>query len=435
MDISGSLLLKDATLLPMSADVALEHRDILVENGVIVRTAPANELRGEKELDCSGKYVIPSLWDMHVHLFNDEFADYTLSWGVTAVMNMWGFAKTLRWRDEIAGGRRVGPDIFTTGPIIDSRPTYPLITVAKTAQQASAAVRDTKNAGYDFVKIYNNLTAEAYAAVCETARELGIGVVGHLPNCVNSDYTGEHKKYTIDQLTVEHILFVNDDNLKQIARAGIYLDPTFTVEQVFRFGPSPAMSEAVKELRPGIVDLYWKALSGQHKKPRPDAQKTVRKPPEYYDDIFRRYLELGGKFLVGTDSGFPNVVPGFAMHEELLACVEHGTTNYEALRAATLGAAEFLGLDSERGSIAQGKQAQLLVLNADPIADINATRDIFALVNRRALYTAAELAAMRRRARRRSELAVDSVFRSYMLANAGKFVGELVHRGAAGKKQ
>lgn len=417
----------NATVLPMDRE-ALTHHDVVAQDGRITALVPTQGPDAYPDavcVDCTGRFLMPGLWDMHVHLFNDEFLDYTLSWGVTSVLNMWGFDKHLKWRRELEQGRRIGPDLFSTGPIIDSLPTYPLITVAATPEQARQAVLDAKAAGFDFVKLYNNLTPEVYAEVEKTAAEVGIDVIGHLPNCANSDYTGRREDYAIRQKTIEHILFVNDDNLDKIVAQGVWLDPTFIVEQVFRDGPDPAAQSAADSLRPMIRTVYWRALGGQHKQPREGAQKSVRKELSYYDDIFRRFLQKGGKVLIGTDSGFPNVIPGYALHQELAACVAHGMSPADALRAATLDAAGFMGKAELGGSVTPGKNADLLVLTRDPRADIGATLDIHALLKRDRLFDSAGLESVRRRAKRRLPFAVESVFHSYMWRSLGQ-VGRML---------
>lgn len=430
MKKTPALVLCNAAVIPIDRAGLLAGHDVVVRDGVIAELCPTRgaDAYDIPAVDCTGKFLLPALWDMHVHLFNDEFLDYTLAWGVTSVLNMWGFPQHLKWRREIESGRRLGPDLYTTGPIIDSLPTYPLIMLAQTPQQARQAVLDTKAAGYDFVKIYNNLTPDVYAAIGQAAAEAGIDVIGHLPNCANADYTGKDENYAIRQKSIEHILFLNDNNLDKIIRQGVWLDPTFMVERVFRDGPDAGM-RAAAELRPMIRSVYWKALGGQHQRPREGAQKTVRKDLACYDDLFRRFLQRGGRVLLGTDSGFPGVVPGYALHEELSAAVEHGMTPADALRAATLGAAAFLGKEAVSGSVTVGKNAELLVLDGDPLADIRRTTNICALLKRDLFLDRAGLDRIKRRAKRRLPVAVESVFHRYALTMAGQAVKGLFKPG------
>lgn len=415
----------NANVISIDQPGILNGYDVVVKDGKITELVPTKGMgayTGTRVLDCTGKYLMPSLWDMHVHVFNDEFLDYSLAWGITSVFNMWGFEKHLKWRREIESGKRIAPDLYTTGPIIDSLPTYPLITLATTPHEARNAVLETKNSGYDFVKIYNNLTPEVYAEIEKTAAEVGLEVIGHLPNCANSDYTGENQDYAIRQKTIEHILFINDDNIDKAVHQGVWLNPTFMVERTYRDGLDAAAQAAADELRPMIINTYWKLLGGQHKKPRKGAQKTVRKELAYYDRMFRDYLEKGGKVLLGTDSGFPNVIPGYAMHQELAAAVEHGMPVADALRCATLDAAQFLGKDGVSGSVTVGKNAELLVLNANPLDDIGNTAAIYALQKRDLFFDRDGLDRIKRRAKHRFPLAVESVFHSYLWTMIGQSI-------------
>ena len=412
------VLYRNVNVLPINTDAILPARDVYVDNGIITKIALAEKTIGQGqslEVDGTNKYLMPALWDMHVHLFNDEFMDYLLSWGVTTVVNLWGFPKVLKWRRQVAAGRRIGPDIYTSGPIIDSLPTYPMITIAKTPEEARQAVVDTKKAGYDFVKIYNNLTEDVYKEVYTACKELGIRLVGHLPNVHNSDYTGENRDYEIWQETIEHILFLNDNSVARAAASGVWLDPTFLVEEIHKDGIDTETRHVIDGLRPGIRDFYWKTITQLHKKPREGAQKTVRREAAYSGRMLREYTSKGGRWMIGTDSGFSNVVPGYSLHRELECVVKHGLTPYQALRASTLAGAEFLGLDARHGSVEEGKEAQLLLLNKNPLADIRNTLDIASLLKRDQYYTAKNLQDIRLKAHDRRELSVDSTLRSFIL--------------------
>ncbi|MDR3275752.1 MAG: amidohydrolase family protein [Treponema sp.] len=412
------LVLHKGSVLPMDSDRVLGNTDVLIEGGRITAVQPgrpAGDYGDARLVDCRGRFIMPALTDMHVHLFNDEFLDYLLSWGVTTVLNMWGFPKILRWRDEVRAGKRLGPDIYSTGPIIDSLPTYPLISLARTREEARRAVLETKAAGYDFVKIYNNLSPEVYEEIAKTAAGAGIEVIGHLPNCVNADYTGEARgDYPLRQKTIEHALFLNEYNIDPAIKAGVWLDPTFVVEAAFRDEGYALPPEVLAELRPLIVKFYWRIVGGQHKQPVEGRQKTVRKGIDYMGARFKDFAARGGKLLIGTDSGFPRVVPGYSMHQELAYIVAQGLSPYEALHRATAGAAGFLGRNGDAGTVAAGKSAELLVLDKNPLEDIRNTLSIHALVKREQFLSAQDLAAIRRRARRRSEFQVHTVFRPYM---------------------
>jgi len=409
-----NILYRNVNVIPMNTETILPAQDVYIDNGIIAKIEPAGKsAKQEKytEIDGTGKYLMPALWDMHVHLFNDEFLDYLLSWGVTTVLNLWGFPQILKWKRQIASGERIGPDIYSSGPIIDSTNTYSGVTIAKTREEARQAVIDTKAAGYDFVKIYNNLTEEAYDEIAKACKELGMRLVGHLPNVHNPDYTGERRDYEIWQETIEHIVFLNEDNVEKIAASGIWYDPTFLVDDI-PDGNFDVIDDkwwaVINTLRPGIRDFYWKLISLGHDDTKPEGfQKTVRRDQDYYGRVFREFISKGGRWMLGTDSGFANVVPGYSVHQELGYVVGHGITNYQALRAATLSGTEFLGVGSHLGSVEVGKEAQLLLLNNNPLTDIRNTLDIASLLKRDEYFTAQDLQGIRDAAYSRPESSVE----------------------------
>ncbi len=396
--MQNSYVIKNVNVLPMTENTVLKNMDITIENGKITaveNTHDNHKLNTVK--DYENMFVMPALWDMHFHIFFEDYLDFALSYGVTTVFNLQGWPCVLKWREQMKAGKRIGADIYTSGCIIDGiEDSLGMgFVVAKTKQEARDAVIACKNEGYDFIKIYNNLTPECYEEIYKTAKEIGIRVVGHLPNCVNSDYTGENKDYKILQETIEHGLFLNENNVMQAVEQGVWVDPTFVTEYSFRgIISEESKKEQAKYIRPFIRNFIWTNGRKSHKTPQKGKKKTVRKPLEHGQAMFRQFVEAGGKVLIGTDSGFIEVMPGFAMHEELQYVTEQGMSNYEALRSATALPAEFLKAD-DCGTVEAGKQAQLIIMKENPLENITATRNLQAVIKREQFYTIHDLLKMR----------------------------------------
>ncbi len=411
------LVLKNANVLPMNEEVVLPSRDIFIENGIITKIIKNDENTYENQVDLSGKFVMPALWDMHAHMMLANTPEYALAYGVTTVFNMYCLDNVPRWAKEIKEGKRIGADIYTTSIIVDGMEDgvgigYDVVT---TREEARACVIKQKELGHKFIKIYNNLTLECYEEIKKTADEIGLRVVGHLPNCVNSDYTHEIKDYPIYQETVEHGLFLNENNVEKLAKSGVYVDPTIVTERAFRMlVEDETWAELDKYYSPFIRKRIWEPAKKSHAGPQEGKVKTKRKDMDTVNEMFRRFVASGGKVLLGTDMGTPYTLPGFSTHEELRLIKETGgMTEYQAIRCGTVEAAKFLEVD-DCGTVEEGKQAQLLIMNSNPLDDIRNSRDIFAVIKRTEYYDEAGLEKLKIKARNMSILFSRSPFITLM---------------------
>ncbi len=404
------VLFKNGNVITMEREEVLSCCDVLVKDGKIVSVGEGIDAQCDKVIDCTGKYVMPALNDMHFHAFFSESLTYALSYGVCNVLNLAGYPSMLKWRQQVLKGKREGAYMFTSSPILDGIPDslgmgFPIV---KTKEQAREAVIKCQNDGYDYIKIYNNLSMECYEEIKKTADEIGIRVFGHLPNVVNMDYTHEDKDYPILQETIEHLLFLNDNNVEKCAKEGVIVDPTFIVENSYRGKITDAsMAEQEKYINKQMINFVWKKGRSSHKTPQKGKVTTVRKPQEDGYDKFEKFLKAGGRVLLGTDTGFPNVMPGFALHEELEEAVMHGMTNYNALRAVTSDAMDFLEVEN-KGRIKEGCDAEILVLNANPLENILNTREIYVLYNKNKCYQLSDLIALRYKMKKKNIFLSDS---------------------------
>jgi len=429
-----TLAIRHVTLIDGGGGTPRPGMSVIVEGGRIVAVgADAEVVAGTDgtQADAHGQWLIPGLWDMHVHLLRpgrpEAYFPLLIANGVTGIRDMGGnlsFGQIRQLRADIAAGRRAGPQIVAAGPILDG-PAPQLQTISVAVADAATARREVarlKAEGADFIKLFNGLPRPAYYAIATAAREQGLPFAGHVPLAISAREAAEAGQRSIEHLF--NLLFAcsaREDELmamkaqarapgeaeqrRQLRRA--YLrgvldsyDPgkaaalfaLFARQQTWQV-PTLVKRRAYAALDPAIARdprLRWIPRSQRvWWDPRQDRLIQGRSAEDA--EIERRYyaqdraliapmLAAGVPFLAGSDSGDPYTFPGFSLHDELALLVEAGLTPMQALQAATRDAARFLGREQEFGTIAAGKRADLVLLDADPLADIRNTRRITGVV-------------------------------------------------------
>jgi hypothetical protein len=394
----GTVAFVGVNLVPMDRERVLANQTVVVREGRITRIGPAAQTpppRHATVVDGTGKFLIPGLVDLHVHLGGTdsdrrEILRAFLANGVTAVLNQRGSPGHLALRDSVASGAVIGPTIFTAGPFVNE----PFFT---TADAVENEVRAQKRAGYDFVKIHGDLSADAYARLHSIAKRVGIRVIGHSPRNLGYSAMFEHRQYAV--VHAEEFLYDRtgssrnfaqlEPRIAEIARAAaaarLWVMPNLTayrnialqIKDLDAFLAQPAM-----RFVPAGIRARWAPGSNTY---------TQRFPPEMYAGFMARYellekltlgfRDAGVRLVVGTDAMNPGTIPGTSAHDELELLVAAGLTPYEALRGATAGAAEFLGSPSI-GIIAIGRRADLVLLESNPLEKIGNTREILGVMLR-----------------------------------------------------
>lgn len=366
-----------------------------IEKGRVVSTHDATARRaGEAEVELPGLFAVPGLFDMHVHLSYARASALTAlaANGVLTVRDLGGRLSEIdEWRGAIDGGGRIGPRIFRAGPALNGQANgWHHVAVANEAE-ARAAVRTLKVAGVDFVKIHNALGREAMVAVIDEARKQNLKVVGHIPKAVEpADALAlgmneiEHTEtffegtFSTGKTPLELLMgtraFLDDGRATVLARdlaaRGVPVAPNLAAYRA-RF------TEAPESERPFIAASILKeprrAFTAEQK------QGLARMLAQFQEvvGIFRRE---GVTLLAGTDIAAGAHAPGFSLHDELDLLVGAGLTPAEALRAATLNPARFLGVETSRGVLRPGADADFLLVDGDPTKDITALRRIRGLV-------------------------------------------------------
>lgn len=382
--------------------------------------------RGARVIDGRGRYLIPGLWDMHVHLsyLPAEALPLFLANGVLGVREMGGeVEQLLRWRGEIAAGRLPGPRIIVPGPVVESPQWLAMLrdragdlpgaagllrqrTGVGTAEDARRAVDSAAALGVDFIKIRNSASRESYFALAREARRRGLPLAGHAPQPV-----GPGEASDSGHASFEHAFLPALDGMTPADRAALFrrfrangtaVTPTLIAGRNHRLLPDSVVAAALADSL-GVRDARRRYLPPRLlAKWREERELVTRDRPRDWAALHRSHLRdvremqrEGVRILAGTDVGVQLVYPGWGLHEELELLVrEAGLTPAEALRSATLAPAEFLGLQRALGTVEVGKLADLVLLDADPLADIRNTRRIRAVVVNGRLHDRAALDAM-----------------------------------------
>lgn len=394
-------------VVPMDSERILDDQTVLVRGDRITAIGPASAVTvpaGATVIDGAGKYLMPGLADMHVHILAPNEMPLYLAHGVTTVRNMAGFPMHLEMREQISTGALLGPTIYTAGPAIDGVPPYwPGSGSIDDPARAEPMVLEQKQASYDFLKLYMNLDESSYEAVIAAARKHGMKTAGHVPTALG---IGEIIEHPIDSL--EHLwayflppsteaslqtgpdilrveaqswLDVSEAQMQALARAlaqaGIWSCATLTVR---RRGPTVENLEAAwvgmeERYVPPLIKQFWLEGNGFIKL-SPEDHRILRLSYGKMQAMVRALRAAGARILLGTDTPNPFVLPGLSAHEELENLVAAGLTPYEALRAGTRDAAEFMNAAGEFGTITSGMRADLLLIDGDPLADVANTRKI-----------------------------------------------------------
>lgn len=404
----------DVAVVPMDSARVLRNQTVLVRDGRILEIGPSQAVRvPQKALRIEGRglFLLPGLADMHVHLMEPEaYLPLFLANGVTTVRNMAGGPKMSALRDRVASGALIGPTIYTAGPILDgSPPVWEGSDVVITPEQAQSAVEKQKHAGYDFLKVYDNLLPAAYDAILQAAAQRHIAVAGHVPPHVGLQRVLDAHQRSIEHLTGYFEWLQNDRSPSQHSNE----DEAFP-HPAHLLAKRQTLVNWLDESRiPRIAEATAKAgtwnvptlVAWRNMKPRAELDEAWGRPAmRYATPLLREWWnsdngyssedwankrrgdgvrlkltqtlhQAGARLLVGTDTPHPFVMPGFSVHEELSNFVDAGLSPYEALKAATADAAEFIGAAGEFGVVKSGARADLILVEGNPLEDVkNASR-------------------------------------------------------------
>jgi amidohydrolase family protein len=415
---------------PAQADMT-----VIVQDARIVAIGKSTKTKTPKQartFDATGKFLIPGLWDMHVHIM---FGDWIpggkevslplfVANGVTGVRDMGGDLETLlAWRKEITAGTLIGPRMVIAGPMLDGpKSRFPSSVSIATPEEGRKAVDDLKARGADFIKVQSYIQREPYFAVVDEAKKQKMVLVGHVPDALRASESSDVGQKSIEHFTgeFEGCSSAEDEFLKgpkgpkrfldtydaakcatliaQLARNHTWQVPTLVWERgqwlvdVIDYSHNPELKYAPQSWqKKSWPDFTHDIIKDLDTDPVADRRRFVQKEL----DLALAMHRAGVRFMAGTDTAAAvAVLPGFSLHTELEYFVEAGLTPQEALRTATLAPAEFLGRTADMGAVEKNRIADLILLDADPLADIRNTRKINAVILNGRLLTRADLDKM-----------------------------------------
>lgn len=426
-------------------DGARESQTVLVTDGRISAVQPASDpVDATEVVDGSGRYLIPGLWDFHVHLTYDErFVDAMpglfLHHGITSVRDTGGdLDLVLPVVEQMRAEGAMAPRVFFAGPLLDGADVVydgesrPRLGIANPdVETARANVARLDEAGVDFVKIYEMVTPEVFDALATEAAARGLPMDGHVPLSMRARDVGprvqslEHlrniemdciadARAEADMLERRAVL-ANPDGISGGAmRSQLHRGYRIPSVEAYNEAQCDLVLEAMREtiqvptlrlnalsLRPPYARDDWQAATA--KLPMDAAEDWGARSGEGVDSatypdwslfLIGRMHEAGVPIGAGTDTPISYAIPGYSLHSELEYLVMAGLPPVEALRAATQRPAEFFGMEGEMGAVREGYLADLVLLSANPLEDISATRSVQAVVTQGRLLDRAALDAL-----------------------------------------
>jgi hypothetical protein len=428
---AGVTAITGGTLVDVRSGTTVTNAVVVIEGERITAAGPQGAVQipaGARVIDARGKWLIPGLFDMHLHVGSrlDTPLGLILANGVTTVRDTGGDVSIQRlMREAIDSGKRVGPRLYFAGAVLDGNPpVFPTNYIVETPEKARSAVNFLIDQGVDFIKTYNNISEEVLQTILRTAGARNVTVIGHVPRTMTMTRAVEaglghleHIRITgrellpkeeadkIDFLPLsrrETLLWdrydLSSPKLKALiallAQKKVFLDPTFAVDEAF------FVEAAYQARRTDPNNRYLPpAIREEWSRPEPP---LFRVPPELREMSakgFARRLEFigmchraGVRIVAGSDGpGVGSLLPGFGLQRELVLLARAGLPPIDVLRAATITAAEALGRERELGSIEAGKFADLVILTADPLADVANVQKIEAVMKGGQVYTPSEL--------------------------------------------
>ncbi|MGC1906327.1 MAG: amidohydrolase family protein [Candidatus Acidiferrum sp.] len=435
-----SLAITHVTVIDATGSDPKPNSTVVVVDGRIRAVGPADSTaipRGAQVIDGTRKFLIPGLADFHLHLTGageptgsrEFFLPLLLANGITATRDMGGYLESLiPLRKEIRKGKRLGPDIVFAGPYLDGQPPsfQPSLVVTNAAQGADG-VDWLVTKGVDFIKVQSILDRAAYFSIAQEARREHLSFVGHVPDRVTAAEASDAGQKSIEHLTgVLRACSSDEPKLmrEQFAPGPKNQTPQGSHEREIAWERELLATQSGKTCGELIskfsANQTWQTptlvLLRQDAYPTPEAdasvQQLLRFVPRAFaekwkqgrqkqdqfakegdfklrNELLARSMQVtaqmeksGVHILAGTDSAAPNLIPGFALHQELALLVRAGLSPMQALQAATKSSAEFIGTKQNQGTIEAGKDGDLVLLDANPLDDIRNTEKIRALILR-----------------------------------------------------
>lgn len=409
----------NVNVISMTTETVVTQQTVVVEDGIILTIGEVDIVPVPEHaivVDGTDRFLIPGLAEMHAHVPGADSADLDryfalfVANGVTTVRGMLGQPSHLQLREDLLAGDVFGPRLITSGPSLNGRSV-------NGAADGARQVREQHAAGYDFLKIHPGLDAEEFVAIADAANELGIPFAGHVPSAVgvpnalaagiatidhldgymaallpsNYDRSGGYGGF-FDVLLADQ---VNTDEIEALAMAtssaGTWNVPTqVLIEQLINDVPASELrNRPDMQYMPVATVKRWVDAKESQLAERGFSPEVAAQAVEVRRALILALHRAGGRILLGSDAPQIFNVPGFSLHNELELLVASGLSPFEALQAGTVNVAKFLELDT--GAVEVGRQADLVLLDANPLDDIGHSRRIHGVMVRGTWYSGADI--------------------------------------------
>ncbi len=401
--LENVVVFKDVNVITMESAEVLSSKNVVIANGKIHTISDTRDVpEGALVIDANGKFLLPGLAEMHAHIPTDaagalveETLFLYLAGGVTTIRGMLGHPSHLTLREGVANGRVLGPHIYTSGPSINGNSAPDIATV-------TSMVKEQHKAGYDFLKLHPGIKREVFDALVSTANEVGIAYAGHVSRDVGIRHALKSKYATVDHLDgyVEGMVpkeagvnpedngffgmnftdLADESFLQELINSTlenqVWVVPTQCLAERWS-GPVPAAqmesAQEMKYMPQQTIERWVSSKDQMQQDPQYDEGRAQR-----FIDLRRRMIkamhEAGVGILLGSDAPQVFNVPGFAILHEIEMYVAAGLSPYEAIFTGTVNPANYFHTESSRGMIKEGYEADLLLLNENPLDDITALR-------------------------------------------------------------
>lgn len=435
-----TVLIENIHIVDVEKGTLLKNRNVLISNDVITSITERknkNRPKADTVIDGTGKYLMPGLWDMHTHTWNDATTfPLLIANGITGIRGMFDEMKNInQWREKMAAGTTTGPAIYAAGPIVDRpKPVWPGSVAVKDAATGRRTVDSLKNKlKVDFVKVYSLLSRESYFAIADECKKQNISFAGHVPNEVTvleaanaGQKTQEHLYGFIEiasdsadywfqyqQGKIKDSAFLkrsyrkdflyrtyNEQKLKtvlqKIKQTNTWICPTLTVNRGIAYVNDTTLLNDPRMVYMGtFIKNFWDARQDFRFKSWTEKDfEQSRYEFELKLKIVKLIHNAGIPLLAGTDYPNPHCYIGFGLHDELEWLVKAGLTPAEALKTATINPAKFMNIADKNGTVAINKKANLVLLAKNPLEQISNTKTIEMVLLNGQVFTAVQLQAM-----------------------------------------
>jgi hypothetical protein len=399
----------NVAVLPMDRDAVLREQTVVVRNGAIAEIGPAATVtvpEGAARVDAGGKFLMPALAEMHAHIPGGKAPDAAVERtlylyvanGIGTIRGMLGDPRHLVYRERAAKGEVISPRIYTSGPSFSGNS-------APTKEAAVEMVEKQKAAGYDLLKIHPGVKRDVFDALDAKADELSIPFAGHVPLDVGLHRALEANYRSIDHLDgyvealsttpmdskmfgLNLVAQVDESKLPALVaatrKAGTWMVPTQSLLEHWLNQDDPNAMAKWPEMKHVPAEQLQKWIEQKTSMTSQASGEDRRKFLELRRRILKALFDGGVPIALGSDAPQTWNVPGFSAHRELKMLVTAGLTPFQALQSGTINVARYFGTDSSAGTVAKGKRADLVLLDANPLQDIgNSSRIAGVMVNGR----------------------------------------------------